>query len=166
MHFTMTNEIDCNVEKFWETFLDPKLTERLFKEALGFTEFRILEQTETASTLLRRSAATPKMSWPGPVAKLFGDRFGYTEEATFDKATKVWSWKMTPSTLPDKLRHEGSVRVEPLGDARVRRIVAIVLEAKVFAIGGLIESSVEKQIRESWEKSATVTNEWLRAPPI
>jgi hypothetical protein len=83
-----------------------------------------------------------------------------------NKATKVWSWKMTTSALPDKLRHEGSVRVEPIGDARVRRIVAIVLEAKVFAIGGLIESSVEKQIRESWEKSATVTNEWLRAAPI
>ncbi len=163
MHFTMTNEIDCNVEKFWETFLDPKLTERLFKEALGFTEFRIVEQTDTESTLTRRSAATPKMNFPGPVMKLFGERFGYTEDATFDKATKVWRWTMTPSTMPEKLRHEGSVRVEPIGDTKCRRIVDITLEAKVFGIGGLIESSVEKQIRESWEKSAVVTNEWLRA---
>ncbi|MEO6573994.1 MAG: DUF2505 domain-containing protein, partial [Polyangiaceae bacterium] len=159
------NEIDCNVEKFWETFLDPKLTVRLFKEGLGFTEFRILEQTDTESTMRRRSAGTPKMNLPGPVAKVLGDRFGYTEVATFDKATKVWRWKMTPSTLPDKLRHEGSVRAEPIGDSKVRRIVEIELEAKVFGIGRLIESSVEKQIRESWEKSAAVTNEWLRAPP-
>lgn len=165
MQFTMTNEIACNVERFWETFLDPKLTERLFKEALGFTEFRILDQTETPTTLVRRSAATPKMNWPRPVTKLFGDRFGYTEEATFDKVAKVWRWKMTTSTLPDKLRSEGSVRAEPVGDDKVRRIVDIVLEAKVFGIGGLIESSVEKQIRESWEKSAAVTNEWLRTPP-
>jgi hypothetical protein len=165
MHFTMTNEIECSVDKFWEMFLDPKLTERLFKEALGFEDFRVLEQTDTESTLARRSTATPKVNLPRPVAKLLGARFSYTEEDTFDKATKVWRWKVTPSTLADKVRHEGSVRAEPIGSSKVRRIVDIVLEAKVFGVGRLIESSVGKQIRESWEKSATVTNDWVRALP-
>ena len=37
------------------------------------------------------------------------------------------------------------------------------MEAKVFAIGGLIESSAEKQLREGFDQSAVFMNQYLKS---
>jgi hypothetical protein len=47
----------------------------------------------------------------------------------------------------------------------VRRVAEILIEAKVFAVGGLIESSAEKQLRDGWDKSAVFMNRWLEKNP-
>jgi hypothetical protein len=99
------------------------------------------------------------------VAKLLGSNFRYVEEGTFDKGQKLWRWKMIPSTLADKLRQEGTLRVEAAGPGRVLRIAELVNEAKVFPISGLIESSAEKQLREGWDRSAKFMNDYLAKRP-
>ena len=58
----------------------------------------------------------------------------------------------------------GRLRAEPDGDARVIRVVEFELDAQVFGIGGMIESSLEKQLREGWETSAVATNAFLANP--
>jgi hypothetical protein len=103
------------------------------------------------------------MNMPGPVAKLMGSNFSYKEEGSFDKATKIWSWKLIPSTLADKMRNEGSVRVEAVGDDKVRRVAELLIEAKIFGLGGLIESSAEKQLRDGWDQSAVYMNKYIAA---
>ncbi len=160
-NFTVTHEINCDAETFWKIFFDKSFNERLFKDVLGFPEFTILEQNETDTQITRKVSGTPKMTLPGPVTKLLGNNFRYTEDGTFNKATKIWSWKMQPSTLADKLRQEGKMRIEPIGDKRVRRIAEIVNEAKIFGVGGLIESSAEKGLREGWDQSASFMNKYL-----
>lgn len=159
--FTITHEIHCDVDTFWKLFFDKEFNERQFREALGFPEFYIDNQQETDTQITRKITGSPKMNMPGPVAKLLGANFRYTEQGTFDKAKKVWQWKMTPSVLADKLRQEGQMRVEPTGQGHVRRIAEITSEAKVFGLGGLIESSAEKQLREGWELSAHFMNKYL-----
>lgn len=159
--FTMTHEINCNVETFWKTFLDKDFNVKLYSVALGFPEFRVDEQTETDTRVTRKVTAEPKMEVPGPVKKLFGSGFRYTETGSMTKTEGVWRWTMTPNTLADKLTTSGLVRVEPLGDAKVRRVAEMNVEAKVFAVGGIIESSAEKQLREGWDKSAVFMNKYL-----
>ena len=159
--FTVTHEIRCDVDTFWKVFLDKDFNQRLFREVLGFPEFNITEQNETDSTITRRVTGTPKMNMPGPVTKLLGSNFRYSEEGKLDKGSKVWSWKMIPSVMADKLRQEGTMRVESAGPGKVRRIAEIVNEAKIFGLGGLIESSAEKQLREGWDASATFMNKFL-----
>jgi Protein of unknown function (DUF2505) len=158
---TLTHEINCDVETFWKTFFDKTFNEKLYLGALGFPEYKTLEQTETDTTIHRKVTGQPKMDVPGPVAKLLGSNFRYTEEGTFDKAKKLWVWKMTPSALAGKLTNEGTVRVEPVGENKVRRIAEITIEAKVFGVGGLIESSAEKQFRDGWDRSAVFMNKYL-----
>lgn len=161
--FTMTHEIHCSAEDFWKTFFDKSFNVRLYREALEFPEFSIVEQNETDTQITRRCAGQPKMNMPAPVMKLLGSGFRYTEDGTFDKATKTWRWKLTPSTLADKLKQEGTLRVEAAGEGKCRRVVEIVMEAKVFGLGGLIESSAEKQLREGWDKSARFMNDvWFK----
>jgi hypothetical protein len=159
--FTMTHEINCNVETFWKVFFDATFNQKLYLEGLKFPDFRILDQKETDTQITRRATGKPKLNMPGPIMKVLGDSFGYTEDGTFDKASKIWRWKMTPTTLADKLKQEGSMRLEPVGDSKVRRIAELSIEAKIFALGGLMESSGEKQLREGWDESAVFMNRWV-----
>ncbi len=163
--FTVTHEINCNEEKFWNVFFDKDFNLKLYKEGLGFPAFNIVDQRDTDSELVRKVTGTPKMDVPGPVAKVMGSNFSYTEEGKFNKSTKVWQWKLIPSTMADKLRNEGVLKITPIGEAKVRRVAEITLEAKVFGIGGLIESSSEKQLRDGWDKSAVFMNKWLADHP-
>lgn len=159
--FTVTHEINCDVETFWKVFLDKEFNEKLFRQQLGFPEFNIVEQRETETEVHRKVSGKPKLNMPGPVQKLLGDNFRYVEEGKLNKATKVWTWKMTPSVMADKLRQEGTLRVEPIGDNKVRRVADLINEAKVFGIGGLMESSAEKGLREGWDQSAKFMNQYL-----
>lgn len=159
--FTITHEINCDADTFWKTFLDKDFNDKLYLEALRFPEFKVLEQRETDAEIIRMVKGQPKMDLPGPVAKLFGPGFSYKEEGKLNKATKIWSWKMIPSTLADKLRNEGTMRITPVGDNKVRRVADLVIEAKIFGVGGLIESSAEKQLRQGWDESAIFMNKYL-----
>jgi hypothetical protein len=159
--FTVTHEIRCNADTFWKVFFDRTFNEELFRKELGFPDYSIVDQRETDTEIVRKVAGQPKMSMPGPVMKVLGPGFRYTEEGRFNKATKTWTWKMTPSTLAEKLTQTGTMRIEPIGDNKVRRITEIVAQAKIFAVGGLIESSAEKQLREGWDASAVFMNRWI-----
>ena len=159
--FTVVHEINCNVDTFWQTFFDKEFNEKLYREGLGFPGFSVREERETDTQIIRRAAGQPKMNMPGPVMKLLGNNFRYTEDGTFDKASKQWKWKMTPSTLADKMRQECSLRVEPFGDDKVRRVAEMVIEAKIFGVGGLMESAAEKGLREGWDQSAVYMNKHL-----
>lgn len=159
--FKVTHEINCNPETFWKIFFDKDFNVRMFKEGLGFPEYTVLEQRETDASIFRKVTGQPKLNVPGPVAKLLGNNFRYTEEGTFDKGSQKWRWKMIPSAMADKLRQEGTMWLEPVGDSKIRRVAEIINEAKVFGIGGMIESSAEKQLREGWDHSAVFMNRYI-----
>lgn len=159
--FTVTHEIRCNLDTFWKTFLDKDFNTRLYLEALGFPEWKIVDQAETDTSATRKVTALPKMDVPGPVAKLLGSNFRYTEEGSMTKPDRVWRWKMVPSTLADKLFTSGVVRAEALGEDKTRRIAEMDVAAKIFGLGGIIESSAEKQLRDGWDKSAAFMNKYL-----
>ena len=157
----MTHEINCDTETFWKIFLDQKFNEQLFREGLEFPEYSIVDQKETDKEVRRTVKAKPKMTMPGPVAKLLGDSFRYSEEGWLDKATKVWKFKTTPSTLADKMKNEGTMRIEAAGEGKVKRITEILIEAKVFGIGGMLEGTAEKAMKDGWDKSAVFMNKWI-----
>lgn len=159
--FTVTHEINCTVDAFWKTFLDKDFNVELYTKTLGFPEWTILEQRDDDARASRKVTALPKMEVPGPVQKLLGSNFRYTEEGSMTRPERIWRWKMTPSTLADKLFTSGVVRAEPIGDKKTRRIAEMTVEAKIFGVGGLIESSAEKQLREGWDKSAVFMNQFL-----
>src|SRR5262245_57540635 len=128
--FTITHEIRGNVETFWKTFFDKDFNVRLYKEVLGFPDFQVVDQKDDDTQVTRKVSAQPKMDIPGPLQKLFGPGFRYTEDGSMKKSDHVWRWKMTPSTLADKLFTSGIVRAEPIGADKTRRIAEITIEAK------------------------------------
>jgi hypothetical protein len=154
---SVTHTFDCDADTFWKTFFDREYNQKLYLEGLGFKQFEILEITDTS----RRMRGVPKMTLPGPVAKLLGDSFGYEEIGTFDRPGNIFRWKMQPNTMKDKLFTEGSIKIEPMGD-KVKRTNSASIEAKVFGVGGLLEGTAEKEMTASWEKEAAFTARWIK----
>jgi hypothetical protein len=159
---TVTHEIRCDADTFWKTFFDERYNEKLFLDHLGYAEHRIADKRETDAEIVRKVVAKPKLSMPGPIARLIGDNFRYTEEGVFDKAARIWRFKVVPSVQADKVRTEGTVRAEPAGEGRVRRVADVTIEAKIFGVGGLVESSSEKQVRQSMDEGAAFMNRYLQ----
>lgn len=158
----MKHEFDCDQTTFWQIFVDPEYNQALYLKTLGFPKFQVLEEKDTETEYTRTAEGTPNMNMPGPVQKLLGANFGYSEKGRLDKAKNEWRFKITPSTLADKMRYEGIVKLEKVGEGRVRRVVDITIEAKVFGIGGMLESTAEKSMRDGWEKSAILIADWIR----
>jgi hypothetical protein len=159
--FTLTHEINCSADTFWKLHFDKVFNEKLFVGELDFIEWKVIEQTDTGSEIIRKVHAVMKNTLPGPIAKLFGGNPSYQEDGRFNKAKGVFTFKTTPESMADKVRNEGELRIEPLGDKKVRRIVDFVFEAKVFAVGGLIESTAEKSLRDGYDKSAAFLSRWV-----
>ena len=160
----MRHDLDCDCDTFWKLFWELDFNEQLFK-ALEYPAWKLVDTKETDKEIIRTVKATPKMEAPGPVAKLLGSSFGYDEEGRFDKATKTHKFIITPNVLAGKLRNEGTVKCEPRGEGKSTRIVEIIAEAKVFGLGGMIESSFEKSFRTGWQKSADFINKWVKDHP-
>jgi hypothetical protein len=156
---TLTHEINCGVDEFWEIFFDQEFNQKLFKDHLDFPEYEVLEQEERDGGMYRKLRGRPKMDVPKPVAKALGDKFGYEE--TGHKKGDTWEWSMKTNTLTDKLHTRGTVRCEKISDDKCRRVAEIEMEAKVFGIGKLIEQSTEKEMRDGWNKSAAFMNQWI-----
>jgi hypothetical protein len=154
---TATHAIPCDPETFWNAFWDDAYNRALYLETMGFKELAVLEKSETQ----RRMRIVPKMNLPGPVAKLLGDRFGYEEVGTLDRAKNEFRWKMLPNTMADRLSTEGSVRIEPAGAGKFQRVDNFAIEAKVFGIGSMIEQSAEKEVRAAWETESAFLTRWL-----
>jgi hypothetical protein len=154
---TITQEIASDVDEHWRTFLDPDIEKDLYIQGLGF-KYEPLERRETDAEIFRRIRVVPKLDLPGPVVKVIGSSFAYTEEGTFDKKARLWRARTIPSVLVDRLTSELTVRAEPAGEGKCRRHVEFTLDARIFAVGGLVEGAFEKEIRSGWAKSLEYIN--------
>jgi len=109
------------------------------------------------------------MKLPAPVAKLIGDSFAFEDHGTLDRAKGEWTWRMVqPANLDSKTKARkdvvtmhGTVRIEASGDGHCRRTDEFTIEAKIFGLGSLIESSIEKELRSARTKEYAFLVRWL-----
>jgi hypothetical protein len=166
---TETFVLPCTPERFWRVFLDPAYVRSLYFDGLGFTSFEVLETLESS----RKLRIVPKLNLPAVLAKLIGDSFAYEEHGSLDRARGEWTWKMVQpastvgksGALRDIVATRGSSRVEDAGDGRCRRHDELVIEARLFGLGGLIESSAEKEARSAWSKELPFFTRWVAEHP-
>ena len=95
------------------------------------------------------------------VTKLIGGGLSYTEVGRFDAKTQKWSYDITTNKMADKVRIGGTLWVEPRGEKKIERICEVDLQVNVFGIGGMVEKFIADTTRESYEKTAKYTNEFI-----
>lgn len=157
----LVHEINCSPAVFWKLQFDPAFNEALLAHAMKVEQYKTLKFEENDREIRRTTTGKPKIDLPGPIKKIMGDGFAYTEEGKFDKATQTWSWKISVSSFGDKARNEGTMRLEPISDDKVRRIAEAVVECKIFGVGGLVEGNMEKAMVEGWNAGAAFINKWI-----
>lgn len=164
MKFTLRHPYQVGPDTFWrEVFFDPTFNERLYREALEFEAFKIVEETtEPDGRRTRKMAVTPKLDAPGPIKKILGDSISYVEEGRFDLARPSWIVRVLPSKLGDKAKITSEMWLERTGPGQSDRVAEFDIEVKMFAIGGLFEKFLEKTMRDSYQKATDFTNQWLR----
>jgi hypothetical protein len=157
-------QLPCSPETFWRVFLDEAYVRSLYFDGLGFKGFEVLELRESS----RKLRIVPKLNLPNALAKLIGDAFAYEEHGVLDRAKNEWTWQMvhTGGSVGSKLvSTRGAVRVSANGDGACRRDDELFVEGKLFGLGGLIESSAEKEARSAWSKELPFLTKWLERAP-
>jgi len=157
--------LPCTPETFWAAFLGESYLSALYLEELQYRAFAVIEIGETS----RKLRIVPKMRLPAPVARLIGESFAYEDHGTLDRARSEWTWRMVqpanldPTSKPrkDVVTMHGTVRVQAAGDGRCRRTDDFSIEAKMFGLGGLVESSVEKELRSARAKECAFLKRWV-----
>jgi hypothetical protein len=161
--FLVRHELDCDEDTFWHgcTF-NEEFNQALYRDTLKFPRYEG-ENVDRGETITRHVHVDPPITgMPGPVKKVLGDRFGYVEEGTFVKATKRYTFKVTPSTMPEKTSTVGELWCEKLGEKKIARFAKITVSVKVFAIGGMIEEKIMSDLRASYDSAAKFANEWVK----
>jgi hypothetical protein len=152
---TVTTVLPCSAATFWKVFLDEGYTRAFYLDELQFKELTFLELTESS----RKVRVVPKLNLPAVLQKLIGDSFAYEEHGTLDRARNEWTWRMIPRK--EIVATRGKVRIEPVGDAQCRRHNEVTIEGKIFGVGGLIESTAEKEVHSSAAKEQAFFTRWL-----
>jgi hypothetical protein len=159
------HELDCDPDTYWEKcVLDDDFNRRFFLEALKFPSYKLLEQKDSGTEVLRRVLVEPTLAGlPGPVKKVVGDSMTYLEEGTYDRSAKRYRFTTAPTgSLKEKAKTSGEMFCESRGDKKCLRIARLHVDVKVFMVGGLIEERIVSDLRSSYDKSAQFTNQFLR----
>lgn len=161
---TLRHEIDTDEDTYWpRCVFDADFNKKLYIDTLQFPMWKLLDSKEDEQKIWRRVQVDPPMgNMPGALKKVLGDRLSYVEEGTFDKKTKRYAFKVTPSTLADKTKVAGEMWVEKLGDKKIARLLKITVEVKVFMVGGLVEERILSDLRASYDKGTAFTNAYIK----
>jgi hypothetical protein len=142
---TIRHELECDEETYWKCVFADDYNRRLYKETLKFPGYELVDQKEDEQKIVRKVRVDPPTgSMPAAVKKVIGDKLSWTEDGTFDKGSKRYSFKVVPSTMPEKIQNRG------------------VLWTEVFMVGSIIEERLITDLRASYETAATFTNEYVK----
>jgi len=164
---TATVSLPCTPDVFWKRYLDPEYTRALYLGELGYKGLDVIEISETS----RKLRVVPKLNVPGPIASLLGD-FAYEDHGTLDRDKNVWTWRMVqpavlaPGAKPRKnvVTTSGTLRIESTGEGTCRRTDTLTIEAHIFGLGSVIESSAEKEAQAAWAKEFAFLKRRLAQP--
>ena len=150
---TATHDIPCSPSAFWARFLDSDFLLGLFRH-LRFTSYEILERRAEGGDIVRRSRGEPPIEAPALVKKLLGPKFAYVEEGRWTHADQRWAWRTIPGVLADRSDIRGTMWIEDLGQERSRMHVDATVEVRLPALGGMVEATAARELREGWAKTA------------
>ena len=124
--------LDCSEAEFWERIFRSEDFNRYLYEGLGF-EYQLEEWNP--ETGYRRAKVWPGQHMPRAVAKVLGERFSYVEEGSFDPLARRYAFRVIPSSLPERIRAQGELVIEPVSSEQCERRVTMEFAADVLGLG-------------------------------
>ena len=163
-HFSLRHTFDCDVDTFWkEIFRNRDFNLDLYLNKLQFDTYDVEnEHEDDQGRFHRRVKITPRAKAPAMIQKALGEKFSYTEDGVWEPSDGKYHFRIIPSTMSEKSTIQGTLWAEPESDGKCVRCCEMEITVRVFGVGKVIESFVEKTTRDSYEVAATETQRWLR----
>ena len=160
----LRHEVETDEDTYWAKLVfDEAFNKAMYEGHMKFPGWSLLDMKDDDAKITRKVRVEPPVGdLPAAVKKVLGDRLSYLEEGTFDKKTKKYTFKVTPSTLADKTKVNGEMWIEKKGDKKVIRHCRIAVEVKVFMVGSMVEERILSDLRDSYEKGSAFTNDYIR----
>jgi Protein of unknown function (DUF2505) len=153
MKLSLSYDWSCDPEHFWGLYFDLAFIVRLHLEGLGSTSAEVVSQEgDLDSGIVRTLRYSQRPNAPGPVRKMFGEEITTTEVTHFDPAASTATFTVTPETMADKTHIEGSIHLG-VEDGRTVEKFDLDARVKIFGAGPVVERFIERQARETQEKS-------------
>lgn len=158
---TLRHEINTDEDTYWTKCVFDEAFNKEMYDGLGI-KWTLQEQKAEDATISRRVYVEPPVgNLPGPVKKVIGEKLAYTEAGAFDRKTRRYSFKVTPSTLAEKTKVAGEMWTEKAGDKKCVRHCKITVEVKVMLVGGMVEDRIMSDLRASYDKGTDFTNAYV-----
>lgn len=159
--FTVEHALQASEQQFWdEVFKSEDFNRALYIEHLGFGYE--LESWDPAACS-RRARIWPVTHIPKVLTGLLGGEISFVEEGVCEEPARLYEFRIIPSRLPERIDVRGRVETTPLTDRTCRRTVSIEIEVRLFGIGAVMESFLEKTIREQYDENAAFIDKYLAA---
>lgn len=149
-------------ETYWrELCLNLEYQERLYREALGCVGMQVVELEGSYETgMTRRLRFTKPIDAPAAVRKLVGDTVALDEVSEWNAKDRVWSYRMVPAVLGDRIDIRGVVRLDETADG-VEQISGSTVTCRIFGVASVVEHFVAKSSQEGNVNKAAFTRRYI-----
>lgn len=163
MQIRLEHTINLSADEFFDRiYFNEEFNSRLYVE-LGFKERVVLELVDEHDTIFRRVRQVPLRDIPGPLKKaLRGASLAYEEESLYHKGQQRADIVVISAIQPDKVKVSGTFWIESDGPDRCKRLFEVDVKVNIFAVGAMVEKLILADIVKGHDKSADVTNRYVR----
>jgi hypothetical protein len=159
--FEIVNLLRVAPATFWdELFFDEAYNQSLYA-ALGFVSMRVLSFDRQATVVRRGLQAEPPIHAPAALKRKLTGKVFYSEEGELDLVHKRWTFRSNSSVMPDQVSIRGQIELLPHAEGALHR-VEIDARVNAWGIGSVIEHLIERNTRESYDKTIAFTERWAR----
>jgi hypothetical protein len=167
MEYRIEDTFDVSAERYWEIFFSDEYNAGLWPALDIKRELLAFERTGEGPSLRihREQRLLPQREVPGFIKKLVSGAISYVEKNDFVAADNAMRTVTIPGFAADRITTTGVYRLEPLGDARCKRVWEGVCECRIPLVGGKVEKQLVEEVRESYRRAADFTRKWITQHP-
>lgn len=161
MRFSMSHHFDCTPQELWDIFESREFDDRLEEETGVRRE--VLDERSVDGIIHKKLKCISLKELPAVMKKALGtDHLEFEQTNELDREASVLKWDVVTPFLTDRVDAGGKTRVEPSGEGCTRTIEGEIT-IRLPLVGKKMEKKLSENLRDSYEKAATIAREMLKA---
>jgi hypothetical protein len=167
MDFRLENEIPMSAQELWRTMHTPEFDAFIAEEyeLKAYTELEKQVWDNLVRRRMRIITGTDLSYVPFGLAHkiLGGNEIIYEEiqDICLDRYEMHWKNKwIKPSSLKNKIRVSGVLRLFPVDEDRCKRIREMSIHIRIFGVGPILEGMAAEQAKKTSEKFTRAVAKW------
>lgn len=165
MDFEISHTFDAEREVVEKAMFEPELASFLLQNMTLVTQIEVKEKNESGATIRRKVHYTPvpmiKKVGPTPVEP---EWMAWVEHSEFDRSRHEIAFENVPvvKQIAELMEQKGTIRFEPAGPGKTRRVVSGVLRIRFPLLGRVAERIIYPNAEKILDEEAKAFNAYLK----